>query len=93
MSKQEFIEWALEDILVSGANSTKIRDQVTAILTKFNTSELNLETKIVQPGYVRTLKQCLYIDKTGKFQEIELVTEFIRSYINKDFDQELETSK
>ena len=91
--KNDIIARALEDILLSGANSTKIRDQVTAILTKFNTSELNLETKIVQPGYVRTLKQCLYIDKTGKFQEIELVTEFIRSYINKDFDQELETSK
>ena len=86
--KNDIIARAIEDILLSGANSTKIRDQVTAILTKFNTEELNLETEIVQPGYVRTLKQCLYIDKTGKFQEIELVTEFIRSFINKDFDQD-----
>lgn len=90
--KNDIIARALEDILLSGANSTKIRDQVTAILTKFNTNELNLETEIVQPGYVRSLKQCLYIDKTGKFQEIELVTEFIRSFINKDFDKELEES-
>ena len=74
--------------MLSGANSTKIRDQVIAILTKFNTSQLNLESEIVQPGYVRTLKQCLFIDKTGKFQEIELVTEFIRSFIHKEFDQE-----
>ncbi len=86
--KNDIIARALEDILLSGANSTKIRDQVTAILTKFNTEELNLETEIVQPGYVRTLKQCLYIDKTGKFQEIELVTEFIRSFIHKEFDQD-----
>lgn len=86
--KNDIIARALEDILLSGANSTKIRDQVIAILTKFNTEELNLETEIVQPGYVRTLKQCLYIDKTGKFQEIELVTEFIRSFIHKEFDQE-----
>lgn len=86
--KNDIIARAIEDILLSGANSTKIRDQVTAILTKFNTEELNLETQIVQPGYVRTLKQCLYIDKTGKFQEIELVTEFIRSFINKEFDQD-----
>lgn len=84
--KNDIIARALEDILLSGSNSTKIRDQVVAILTKFNTEELNLESQIVQPGYVRTLKQCLYIDKTGKFQEIELVTEFIRSFINKDFD-------
>ena len=80
-NKNDIIARALEDILLSGANSTKIRDQVIAVLTKFNTSELNLETQIVQPGYVRTLKQCLYIDKSGKFQEIELVTEFIRSFI------------
>ena len=80
--KNDIIARALEDILLSGAKSTKIRDQVIAVLTKFNTEELNLETKIVQPGYVRSLKQCLYIDKSGKFQEIELVTEFIRSYID-----------
>ena len=45
-----------------------------------------MESQIVQPGYVRTLKQCLFIDKSGKFQEIELVTEFIRSFIHKEFD-------
>lgn len=87
--KNDIIARALEDILLSGANSTKIRDQVIAILTKFNTSQLNLESQIVQPGYVRTLKQCLFIDKTGKFQEIELVTEFIRSFINSDAETSL----
>lgn len=87
--KNDIIARALEDILLSGANSTKIRDQVIAILTKFNTSELNLETQIVQPGYVRTLKQCLFIDKTGKFQEIELVTEFIRSFISTNTETSL----
>lgn len=86
-NKNDIIARALEDILLSGQNSTKIRDQVIAILTKFHTNELNLETQIVQPGYVRTLKQCLFIDKTGKFQEIELVTEFIRSFINNDEDK------
>ena len=44
----------------------KIRDQVIAVLTKFHTDELNLDSKISQPGYVRTLNQCLYIDKLGK---------------------------
>ena len=71
--KNDIIARAIEDILLSGATSTKIRDQVIAILTKFNTEELNLESKIIQPGYVRTLKQCLYIDKSGKLQEIELL--------------------
>lgn len=83
-NKNDIIARALEDILLSGQTSTKIRDQIVAILTKFHTNELNLETQIIQPGYVRTLKQCLFIDKSGKFQEIELVTEFVRSFINQE---------
>ena len=79
--KNDIIARAIQDIMLSGAATTKIRDQVVAILTKFNTSELSLNSQIVQPGYTRTLKQCLYIDKTGKMQEMELVVEFIRSYI------------
>lgn len=79
--KNDIIARAVQDILLSGDESTKIRDQVTAVLTKFNTPDLNLNSQIFQPGYVRTLKQCLFIDKTGKMQEMELVVEFIRGYI------------
>lgn len=85
--KNDIIARALQDILLSGNDSTKIRDQVIAVLTKFNTSELNLESTIAQPGYVRTLKQCLYVDKTGKMQEMELVVEFIRGYINEEQEE------
>ena len=79
--KNDIIARALQDILLSGNDSTKIRDQVIGILTKFNTPTLRLDSQIVQPGYTRTLKQCLFVDKTGKMQEMELVVEFIRGYI------------
>ena len=79
--KNDIIARALQDILLSGNDSTKIRDQVIGVLTKFNTPTLNLESQIVQPGYTRTFKQCLFVDKTGKMQEMELVVEFIRGYI------------
>ena len=79
--KNDIIARALQDILLSGNDSTKIRDQVVGVLTKFNTPTLNLESQIVQPGYTRTLKQCLYVDKTGKMQEMELVVEFVQGYI------------
>ena len=79
--KNDIIARALQDILLSGKDSTKIRDQVIGVLAKFNTPTLNLESQIVQPGYIRTLKQCLYIDKMGKMQEMELVVEFVRGYI------------
>ncbi len=85
--KNDIIARALQDIMLSGAESTKIRDQVIGVLTRFNTTTLNLQTQIVQPGYTRTLKQCLFIDKTGKMQEMELVVEFFRGYI---IDEEIE---
>lgn len=87
--KNDIIARALQDILLSGNESTKIRDQIIAVLTKFNTEELNLDSKIIQPGYVRTLKQCLYIDKTGKMQEMEIVVDFINGYIQEDLNLEV----
>lgn len=85
--KNDIIARALQDILLSGRDSVKVRDQVTAVLTKFNTPELNLESTIAQPGYVRTLKQCLFIDKTGKMQEMELVTSFISTFIREETEE------
>ena len=85
--KNDIIARAVQDILLSGNDSTKIRDQVIGVLTKFNTPSLNLNSQIVQPGYTRTFKQCLFVDKTGKMQEMELVVEFIRGYIiEEEFD-------
>lgn len=79
--KNDVIARAILDILNSGNDSSKIRDQVTAILTTNCTEQLNLESQISQPGYVRTLKQCLFVDTTGKMAEMELVVNFISQYI------------
>lgn len=79
--RNDIVARALLDILRSGKDSSKLRDQIIAILTTYQTKDLNLESQIVQPGYVRTLRQCLYIDKTGKMQEMELVVDFISTFI------------
>ncbi len=91
--KNSIIATALLDILLSGKESTKIRDQLIAVLTKFNTPSLNLETQIVQPGYVRTFKQCLYIDKMGKLQEMELVVSFVKEFIIEEDEEKKELPK
>ena len=82
--KNNIIAKAVLDILTSGKNSAQIRDQVFAILTTFNTQDINLESEIVQPGYTRTLMQCLMIDNTGKINAIQLVTEFIERFVNEE---------
>ncbi len=82
--KNNIIAKAVLDILTSGRNSTQIRDQIIAVLTTFNTADLNLNSEIAQPGYVRTLMQCLNIDASGKINTIQLVTEFLESFIDSE---------
>ena len=41
-----------------------------------------IRDQIYQPGYVRSLKQCLLIDASGKIREIELITKFIQSFVD-----------
>ena len=79
--KNDVIARAIMQILQSGKDSTKIRDQITSILTTYNTEQLNLESQIIQPGYIRTLKQCIFVDNHGKMAEIELVVDFIRRFM------------
>jgi len=82
--KNNIIAKAIRDVLTSGKNPTQIRDQVIAVLSAFNTKDINLESPIVQPGYVRTLKQCMNIDQTGKINTMQLVIEFLEKYINEE---------
>lgn len=84
--KNDIIARALQQILYSGKAPSQIRDQILAILSTFNTEELNSESKIIQPGYVRTLKQCLIIDSSGKINEMQLVSDFINSFIDDNLE-------
>ena len=84
--KNDIIARAILDILQSGLDSIKIRDQITAVLSTYNTQLLNLESIISQPGYDRTLKQCIFIDNSGKMQEMELVVKFISTFIMEGFE-------
>ena len=87
--KNDIIARTIIDVLSSGGTSAQIRDQIFSILSHYSTSELNLETPIVQPGYTRTLKQCLIIDSSGKLREMELVTNFMQSFLNDELELSL----
>ena len=77
----DIIARAILELLKSGKDSVKISDQIKAILSTVSTNQLNLETNISQPGYNRSLKQCLYVDNNGKMLEMELVTNFISTFV------------
>lgn len=87
--KNNIIAKAVMDVLTSGKEPAQIRDQIFAVLSTFHTKNISLDAEIIQPGYTRTLRQCLRIDETGKINAIQLVTEFIEKFI----DNELKLSK
>ena len=87
--KNDIIARAILDILSSGKNSAQIRDQVFSLLSYYHTKDLNLETQIYQPGYVRSLKQCLVIDASGKIREMELLTNFMQSFLDDSIELSL----
>lgn len=87
--KNSIIANAILDILLSGRPAAQIRDQIFSALSKFNTRELNLESTISQPGYNRTFRQCLIIDDNNKINAIELITDFLQSFLTDEVCSEL----
>lgn len=85
-SKNDVIARSLLEILSSGKPSTQIRDQILSILSRYNTSELNLETPVFQPGYTRPFRQCLLIDASGKIRDMELIINFLEGFLTEDYE-------
>jgi len=74
------------DILSSGKTANQLRDQIIAMLTKYNTKNINLDSTIKSPGYNRTFKQCLLIDNQGKMNAIDLVIDFLKDFTSFDLN-------
>ena len=80
--KNGIIAGCLLDILTSGRPSSNVRDQIIAVLSHYYTENLNLDAIIHQPGYDRTLRQCLLIDDQGKMNSIQEVVKFLQKFEN-----------
>ncbi len=78
--KNNIIATALLEVLSSGKEASQIRDQIISILTKYHTPDLNVNSEIKEPGYTRTLKQCLNIDSQGKINAISQVIDFLNQF-------------
>lgn len=82
--KNGIIAQALIEILTSGRTVQQVSDQSIAFLSKYYTPKLNLETTISQPGYNRTIRQCLYVDPQGKIAALEPLVSLLQKYSNID---------
>lgn len=78
--KNSILAKSILDIIASGKTATQLSDQIISILNKFHTAQLSLESPIVQPGYTRTLKQCLNVDANGKMGALQSIIEFLNQF-------------
>ena len=84
--KNDIIARCILDVLFSGKAPSQIRNKIVSIMTKFHTSNLNLEVKLQKGGWTRTIRQCLFVEQGGQFADVELVIEYLESLCLENFE-------
>ncbi len=84
--KNHLIAKAVMAILYTNETSPNKRNEVFSILDSCSTPEFNLEAPVQGIGYTRKFRECFIIDSQGQFSESVLLTEYVSSFINEEFD-------
>ncbi len=83
--KNDILARSVLDIIFSGKSPSEIRNKLTSVLAKFKTKDINLDVSLKKGGWSRTIRQCLFIEESGKFADIELVIEYLEAFTQKEF--------
>lgn len=84
--KNHLIAKAIMTILYTNETSPNKRNEIFSILASCSTPEFNLEAPVQGIGYTRKFRECFLIDNNGQFSESVLLTEYVSSFINEEFD-------
>ena len=83
--KNDILARSILDIIFSGKNPSEIRNKLTSVLTQFQTKDINLEISLTKGGWSRTIRQCLFVEESGKFADIELVIQYLEGFTQNNF--------
>ena len=84
--KNDIIARCILDIIFSGKSPSEIRNKLTSVLTKFKTKDINLDVSITKGGWTRTFRQCIYVDESGKFADIEVIINYLENFTQNEFE-------
>ena len=84
--KNDIVAGCLLDIIFSGTSHSEARNKIITVLSKFSTNEINLEIALTKGGWTRTIRQCIMIDETGRFADIEVVVNYLEQFRSTDFE-------
>ena len=83
--KNDILARSILDIIFSGSSPSEIRNKLTSVLTKFYTKDINLDVSLTKGGWSRTVRQCLFIEESGKFADVELVVQYLEGFTTSEF--------
>ncbi len=84
--KNHLIAKAIMTILYTNETSPNKRNEIFSILASCSTPQFNLEATVQGVGYTRKFRECFLIDSHGQFSESVLLTEYVSSFINSEYD-------
>lgn len=87
--KNDIIARSILDVIFSGVSHNEVRNKIVTILSKFSTEAINLEINLTKGGWTRSIRQCIAIDETGKFADIEIVISYLEQFCATDFELSL----
>ena len=83
--KNDILARSILDIIFSGKNPSEIRNKLISVLTQFKTKDINLEITLTKGGWSRTIRQCLFVEPSGKFADIEVVIQYLEGFTQNNF--------
>ena len=87
--KDDIVARSLLDVIFSGTSHSEARNKIITILSKFSTTNINLDINLTKGGWTRTIRQCIGIDETGRFADIELVISYLEQFCSAEFELSL----
>ena len=87
--KNDILARCLLDVIFSSGNNSEVRNVIVNVLTKFGTNDINLDISLTKGGWTRTVRQCIFVESTGKFADIEVVIAYLEQFCNDSFELSL----
>lgn len=84
--KNHLIAKAIMTVLYTSETAPNKRNEIFSIINSCSTGEFNLESVLQGVGYTRKFRECFLIDNQGQFSESVLLTEYVSSFINPEYD-------
>ena len=84
--KDDILARCLLDVIFSGTSHSEARNKIMTVLSKFSTRDINLDVPLTKGGWTRTVRQCIMIDDTGRFADVELVISYLEQFCSTEFE-------